>query len=178
MEPASLFQFCPRCGTPRGADKPLQPFQCDSCGFHYYFNPCLAVAAILLGPHEEALFIRRAKEPGKGKLAVPGGFVDIGETAEKALRREIKEEVNLEVGPLQFLCSAPNEYPYRGVKYPVLDLAFVCRAISIEPIEALDGVESFCWARPAEVDLNEIAFPSIRAALRHYSEWKAGRRSD
>ena len=170
MEPARLFKFCPRCGKPRGEDQPLQPFQCAACGFHYYFNPCLAVAAILLGPGDEALFIRRAKDPAKGRLAVPGGFVDLGETAEDALRREIKEEVNLEVGPLDFLCSAPNEYLYRGVNYPVLDVAFVCRAVSIEPIAALDGVESFCWLKPAEIDPGEIAFPSIRTAVRLYNE--------
>lgn len=177
MEPARLFNFCPRCGQPRGGDQPLQPFQCAACGLHYYFNPCLAVAAILQGPGEEVLFIRRAKEPAKGRLAVPGGFVDLGETAEVALRREIKEEVNLEVGPLEFLCSAPNEYLYRGVNYPVLDLAFVCRAISIEGIAALDGVESFCWAKPAEVDPTEIAFPSIRAAVRFYNERAAAFRA-
>jgi ADP-ribose pyrophosphatase YjhB (NUDIX family) len=170
MEPARLFKFCPRCGVRRGDDQPLQPFWCAACGFHYYFNPCLAVAAILLGPDERALFIRRAKEPAKGRLAIPGGFVDLGETAEEALRREIKEEVNLDVGPLEFLCSAPNEYLYRGVNYPVLDLAFVCRAASIEGLAALDGVESFRWLRPAEVDPAEIAFPSIRAALRTYNE--------
>ena len=170
MEPARLFKFCPRCGQPRGADHPVQPFHCEACGFHYYFNPCLAVAAILLGPDDRALFIRRAKEPAKGKLAVPGGFVDIGETAEKALRREIKEEVNLEVGSLEFLCSAPNKYLYAGVNYPVLDLAFVCRAVSIDRVAALDGVESFCWLKPAEVDASEIAFPSIRAAVVFYNE--------
>jgi ADP-ribose pyrophosphatase YjhB (NUDIX family) len=170
MEPARLFNFCPRCGVRRGDDQPLQPFLCAACGFHYYFNPCLAVAAILLGPDERALFIRRAKEPAKGRLAIPGGFVDPGETAEEALRREIKEEVNLDVGPLEFLCSAPNEYLYRGVNYPVLDLAFVCRAVSIDGIAALDGVEGFRWLKPAEVDPAEIAFPSIRAALRTYNE--------
>ena len=115
------------------------------------------------------MFIRRAKEPAQGKLAVPGGFVDIGETAEDALRREIKEEVNLEVESLEFLCSAPNEYHYEGVTYPVLDLVFVTRATSTDKTAALDGVESFCWLKPSEVDLNEIAFPSIRAALRLYN---------
>jgi NAD+ diphosphatase len=169
MTPQEIFQHCPRCGARRGAGAAQQPFVCSGCGFHYYFNPCLAVAAILLGPDDRALFIRRAQEPSKGKLAIPGGFVDIGETAETAMRREIKEEVNLEVGPLEFLISATNQYDYRGVVYPVLDLAFVCRAVSLDPIAALDGVESYCWLRPAEVDFEEIAFPSIRAALTAYN---------
>ena len=168
MQPASLFKFCPRCGQPRTEGRSLQPFACEACGFHYYFNPCLAVAAILLGPDERALFIRRAKEPAKGRLAIPGGFVDLGETAEQALRREIKEEVNLEVGPLEFLCSALNEYLYRGVNYPVIDLVFVCRATAPEQAAALDGVASFCWLKPHEVESAEIAFPSIREALRLY----------
>jgi ADP-ribose pyrophosphatase YjhB (NUDIX family) len=169
MQPASLFKFCPRCGQPRAEGRPVQPFVCESCGLHYYFNPCLAVAAILLGPDDRALFIRRAKEPAKGKLAIPGGFVDIGETAEQALRREIKEEVNLEVGALEFLCSALNEYLYRGVNYPVIDLVFACRAVAAEQAVALDGVESFCWLKPQEVDPAEIAFPSIREALRLFN---------
>ena len=173
IQPAASFDFCPRCGQPRKADAPRQPFHCEACGFHYYFNPCIAVAAILLGPDDRALFVRRAHEPAKGKLAVPGGFVDLAETAEDALRREIKEEVNLEVGPLQFLCTALNQYDYRGVTYPVLDLAFVTRAQSTESIAALDGVESYCWLKPSEVDPGEIAFPSIRAALQAYNSQRA-----
>ncbi len=177
MSPQEVFQFCPRCGAPRTKGSSTQPLQCEPCGFHYYFNPCLAVAAILLGPDNRALFIRRAHDPAKGKLAVPGGFVDIGETAEDAMRREIKEEVNLEVGPLEFLVTATNEYDFRGVVYPVLDIAFVCRAVSIENIAALDGVETYCWLNPSEVDLNEIAFPSIRAALAAYAGHPASSRS-
>jgi ADP-ribose pyrophosphatase YjhB (NUDIX family) len=168
MFPAQIFQFCPRCGRRRDGDAPAQPFSCAGCGFHYYFNASLAVAGILLAPDKRALFIRRARDPAKGKLAVPGGFVEIGETAEEALRREVLEEVNLELGPLEFLCSAPNEYPYRGVTYPVLDLAFVATVVDIGRVAALDGVESYVWLQPAEVDLNEVAFPSIRAALRCY----------
>lgn len=168
LSPQDIFQFCPRCGARRTGNAPTQPFQCGACGFHYYFNPCLAVAAILLGPDDKALFIRRAHDPAKGKLAIPGGFVDIGETAETAMRREIKEEVNLDVGPLEFLITAQNEYDFRGIVYPVLDIAFVCRALSTAPVAALDGVDAFEWLDPAAVDLNEIAFPSIRAALAAY----------
>ena len=110
-----------------------------------------------------ALFIRR-EGPGERKLALPGGFVDIGERAE-ALRREIREEVNLEVASVEFLCSQPNEYHYKGVTYPVLDLFFVTRASGNQPAVALDGVESVCWWKIREVNFDEIAFPSVRQAL-------------
>jgi ADP-ribose pyrophosphatase YjhB (NUDIX family) len=169
MSPPEHFEFCPHCGQPRERQAPRQPFHCGHCGFHFYFNPAPAVAAVLLGPQDRALFIRRAKDPAQGKLAVPGGFVDIGETAEQALRREIREEVNLEVGPLEFLCSAPNQYHYRGITYPVLDFAFVTRARTLEGIAALDGVASYVWVEPAKVDLNELAFPSLRLAVQAYN---------
>lgn len=131
-----------------------------------YFNPAVAVGVILLGPDGRALFVRRANDPAKGKLGLPGGFVDFGETAEEAVQREVREEVNLEVAGLEFLCSAVNHYEFAGVTYPVLDLFFVARADSVAQAAAREEVAGLCWARPAEVDLEEIAFPSMRQALR------------
>ncbi|MBI2924501.1 MAG: NUDIX domain-containing protein [Verrucomicrobia bacterium] len=166
--PNEHFQFCPRCGQRRGSADRQSIFHCAACGFVYYFNPAIAAAAIILDPEGRALFIRRAKDPAKGKLALPGGFVDIGERAEEALRREIREEVNLDVASVEFLCSQPNQYHYKGVTYPVLDLFFVTRAAEIQAAVALDGVESLCWLAIREVDLAEIAFPSVRKALESY----------
>src|SRR4029079_18427265 len=80
MEPFRLFRYCPKCGATGGQAGPSEPFHCPACGFHYYFNPAVAVAAILLRPDHRALFIRRAKDPGQGLLGLAGGFVDIGET--------------------------------------------------------------------------------------------------
>jgi len=168
MEPFRLFHHCPKCGANGSATGARQPFDCPACGFHYYFNPAAAVAAILLGPDDRALFIRRAKDPGKGKLGLPGGFVDIGESAEAALRREIKEEVNLDVAALEFLCSGPNEYLYQDVNYPVLDLFFVARVNEIGAVSALDGVESFAWRNPSAIRVEEMAFASNWEAVRRF----------
>jgi ADP-ribose pyrophosphatase YjhB (NUDIX family) len=168
MEPSQIFQYCPRCGAKR---KQLgAPLECAACGFLYYFNPCAAVAGFVLNSRGEALFLRRAKEPAKGKLAVPGGFIDIGERAEDALCRETREEVGLELTGLQFLCSQLNSYHYKDVTYPVLDLFFVARAKNPEAAQPLDGVESLIWMKPESVNPDEIAFPSIRAGLAAFRE--------
>jgi mutator protein MutT len=165
MKPIDHFQFCPRCGQhqlerPAGAS-----FRCARCGFLYYFNPAISASAFVQDESERTLFIRRAKDPAKGKLAIPGGFVDAGETAEGAVCREVREEVNLGLTALEYFYSAPNEYPYQGITYSVLDLFFIARAEGADGTAALDGVESYDWLRAAEVDSEEIAFRSMREAF-------------
>lgn len=168
MLPSKIFRHCPRCGARlQVTGGPV--LQCNECGFLYYFNPCCAVAGLILNSQGEVLLLRRAKEPAKGRLAVPGGFIDVGETAEEALRRETREEVGLELGELSFQTSQINSYHYREVTYPVLDLFFTARALNPESTRALDGVEDFLWLPPGKVNLDEIAFPSIREAMRQFA---------
>jgi ADP-ribose pyrophosphatase YjhB (NUDIX family) len=170
------FAFCPRCGTPaRTADASAAgPFRCASCGFVLFFNAASAVAALILRKDDErALFIRRAKNPAMGKLALPGGFVDPGESAESALRREVREEVGLDLSGLTYLGSYPNEYQYADVTYVTLDLFFSGTARDPARASALDAVESFAWLDPRTISLDEIAFPSMRAALEEYRAARA-----
>jgi len=168
MDPIRHFKFCPSCAQPQAAPATGRPFHCTGCGFVYYFNPVIAAAALVLDEGDRALFIRRAKEPAKGRLAMPGGFVDVGETLEEAVRREVREEVNLELTALEYFSSHPNAYYYKGVTYPVLDSFFIAKARNHEAVAALDGVRSYSWLKPAEIDLDDIAFPSMRAALELY----------
>jgi ADP-ribose pyrophosphatase YjhB (NUDIX family) len=133
-----------------------------------FFNAASAVAALLLRDDGRALFIRRARDPAKGMLGMPGGFVDDGETAEDALTREVKEEVGLDLGELTYLSSHPNLYEYRSVTYATLDLFFTGRVDRPELAVALDAVERIEWLDPLAVDLEDIAFDSMRAALRVY----------
>ncbi len=169
MSPFLLFRHCPACGAAR---EPLaaQPLTCTACGFTLYLNTTCAAAAFLRRPDGKVLFIRRAKDPAKGKLAIPGGFVDAGETAEDGLRREFMEEVGIRVADIAFLCSQPNLYHYKGLTYPVLDFFFTANATGGEKPEALDAVESCSWLNPADVNPEEIAFPSMVHALALYLE--------
>lgn len=170
MHPSRKFLFCPACSAPFPEGHAGQPLRCSSCGFTYYFNTTCATAALIVRADGKALFIRRAKEPAKDKLALPGGFVDAGETAEDGVRREFVEEVGFAPEGIEFLCSYPNSYFYKDLTYPVLDFFFVARARGDEVPEALDGVASVHWLDPLGLHPDEIAFPSLRQALDVYRQ--------
>ena len=156
------FRHCPHCGEAL-REVGRNPLLCSSCDFTWYFNPTCAAGAFLFDERGRTLFIRRAKEPRRGTLAVPGGFIDAGESAEEGLRREIHEEVGLEVGTLRFLCSHPNRYDYAGLTYDVCDFLFSANAVNPECAAMLDGVAGIEWLRLEEVNDIDLAFPSIRA---------------
>ncbi len=164
MTPVALFSHCPKCGAERSSD-PRIPFQCAACGFVYYFNPTVAAAVVLTRTDGRVLFITRAKEPAQGQLAFPGGFIDFDESAEDGLRREVREEVGLEITALDFLCSHTNEYSYKGVTYPVLDLIFTADVSGDVEARTLDGVARVDWLQPETVPPDRLAFPSLRAGL-------------
>ena len=168
MRPVAFFANCPRCGSPTAHTSDPGPFRCAACGFVLFFNAASAVAVLLLRDDGRALFIRRAKDPAKGMLGMPGGFVDDGETAEDAVMRETKEEVGLDPGELAYLSSHPNLYEYRSITYATLDIFFTARVDRPERAVPLDAVERIEWIDPLAVDLDDIAFASMRAALRVY----------
>jgi len=60
-------------------------------------NPALTVDGVIEFPDGKIVLIRRANPPFEGMWALPGGFVDIGETVEDACVREMKEECNVDV---------------------------------------------------------------------------------
>jgi len=166
------FRHCPSCGMPVPEDRSLgaHRLECGGCGFVYYFNPTVAAVAFAFREDGRILLIRRAKEPGRGMLAPPGGFIDEGERAETAVVREVREEVNVGLEGIRFLCSQVNVYAYAGVEYPVLDLFFTAQVEGAEGAEALDDVDGFEWRDPMGVREEELAFPSMRAALRMLKE--------
>lgn len=119
-----------------------------------------------MGRDGKVLLIKRGKEPAKGKLATVGGFVDIGETAEAALRREVREEIGAEIEAVRYLTSATNLYHYAEITYPVLDLFFICNLQGGQTVCASDEVSALVWCSLGEVDVDELAFASIKTAFR------------
>ena len=164
MKPSEFFRFCPRCGAGPHEPPASNAFSCPSCRFRYFFNPAVSAAVFVRRADGRVLLIRRAKDPGKGRLAPPGGFIDHWETAETAAAREICEEVGLEIRCIRFLCSQPNAYHYGEVTYPVLDLFFTAWATEGAEARVIEEVESLEWVEPTSVVSEDLAFPSMREA--------------
>ncbi len=158
------FRFCPGCGVSGGEWKNGREFGCPSCGYRFFQNVA-AACGVLIGHEGRFLFLVRAKDPARGLLGLPGGFVDPGEGVEQALAREVGEEISGAVGPLTFLASFPNRYPFSGVEYHTCDLYF--RAPLACPPSVLRGdpdeVSGLLWLRPEEVDHDRLAFASLKA---------------
>ncbi|MBP5157834.1 MAG: NUDIX domain-containing protein [Treponema sp.] len=164
------FKFCPQCGgrnieTHGGGYK----WVCPDCGFDLYNNVASAVGVIIVNPEGKVLFERRAKDPRKGTLAVPGGFTTKDESAEESVARECLEETGVVPKDIRYLCSCPNDYPYKGIDYKTCDLFFTARLDGDVALHAQEQeVSAFEWipiASHADVDALDLGFPSARYSL-------------
>jgi mutator protein MutT len=147
-------------------------YRCEECEFQYYVNNSAAVACLILNSSGELLLTRRAVDPNKGMLDLPGGFVEPMETAEEAVIREIKEELNLQVTDLAYLVSFPNLYPFSNFEVPTVDLAFICKVADLEPVRPADDVASYQFIQPDNIDLGELCSESMRQIVRFYLSWQ------
>lgn len=99
----------------------------------------VGVGAVVI--HEgRVLLIRRGKEPLRGRWVVPGGTVELGETLEAALAREVLEETGLVVTPREVVTVFDRiERDAGGVRYHYVIVDYLCDYVSGEPRAATDA---------------------------------------
>lgn len=164
---ASFFKFCPNCSSQNVSYVNNFKLHCNDCDFVLYHNIAAAVAVIFTFENK-ILFTVRNVNPDKGKLDLPGGFIDPNETAEEAACREINEELGLDISAdnLKYITTAPNHYLYKNVPYRTMDIFYECKleedAISVN---AKDEIEELIWIKRSEIDLDKIGFVSIRKVI-------------
>ena len=84
---------CGYCGTPFESASPW-PRRCGRCGRSSYRNP-LPVVVLLLPVGDGLVGVRRNIEPSRGRITLPGGYLDPGETWQEGARRELEEETGI-----------------------------------------------------------------------------------
>lgn len=165
MKPVSL-KFCPQCGSVGYQYRERKYWYCPVCLFTYYHNVATS-ASIITEINGSILMLVRNRDPSRGMLSLPGGFVDPGERAEDAAIRECREETGLEARNLAFVGSWPNEYTYKNVVYKTCDIYFSASVPGSLEMLKLDISEasSLQLVRPEEVPTAPIAFESARHAI-------------
>ncbi len=118
----------------------------------YPDHPLVGVAAIILR-EDAVLLVRRGREPSKGLWGLPGGLLELGESVEAAVRREVLEEcgIEVEVGPLAAIFE-PVEHDRDGrVRYHFVVLDYLARYLGGE-VRAADDADEARWVRLDALD--------------------------
>lgn len=100
-------------------------------------------------------------------LDVPGGFIEFEESIEEGLRREIHEELGVEIDRLDYFRSAANRYLFEGVEYRTSDAFFTARISESVEVVPQDDVLGVRFYQPDLVDPDSFAFESTRQAFLH-----------
>jgi ADP-ribose pyrophosphatase YjhB (NUDIX family) len=158
------YRHCPRCGGTLAdrvvlAHDPPRPV-CVACGFVFYVDPKVAVG-VICRVDEGIVLLRRGIEPGYGRWVFPGGYVDRGETLEAAARREVLEEVHLDVR----ITTLVNVYSYPG--RPVIVVVYAGE-VTGGTLRGGDEALEVGVFPPAAIPWDDLAFRSTSEALRAF----------
>ncbi|GHV37529.1 hypothetical protein AGMMS49546_05560 [Spirochaetia bacterium] len=170
-----MFKYCPSCGSEKIAFDNSHKFSCPACGFVYYHNTAAATGCVI-STRQGLMLLVRGRDPAKGKLDLPGGFVDPGEGAFDGLRRELREEIGWVPPPgaaFTLFASFPNIYPYKNIVYNTCDLFFTIDAPDLTAgdlkLEAAE-ISGLMFVKPADIKPDDLAFESTKRAIKAYLE--------
>jgi len=184
-----MFRYCPSCASQRITFSEGKVFLCPDCNFNYFHNIAAANGCLIIVPgtgdeSEKLVFLVRGKEPGLGKLDLPGGFVDIGEGVLDGLCRELQEEIGwnppipegkTRSDVFRLFGSFSNVYEYKGIKYNTCDMYFSVYAPGLKPEDLeleKDENTAVRFLRPDEINFSEFAFTSTVQAVKAYLNCK------
>jgi len=160
-------QFCGRCGTRTGPGPEEFAKKCPNCGMVYY--PRLSPAAIMLVNRDNELLLARSPHFPPGMYSALAGFVEPGESIEETVRREVGEEVGIEVGEVRYFGSQPWPFPNS------LMIGFLAEWSAGElEIGEPEEIEDAQWFRPE--DLPPLP-PKVSIARKMIDAFLAGKGS-
>ncbi len=165
-----ILKYCPSCGKESLHWDGEKKWSCPECNFTLYNNVAGAVAVVIR--HQDEIYLtRRNRDPKKGKLDLAGGFVDPKESAEETCKRELFEELQLDVdiSNLKYLTSHPNVYQYKEIDYNTIDLFYEYHVTEkFEVNLELSEISEAVWIPLKELDIEDLSFDSQKRFFEEY----------
>jgi 8-oxo-dGTP diphosphatase len=152
---------CPQCGSELVGKKEgeYERAYCEECGEFVYVNPVPVVAGVIQDESERVLLVKRGIEPCINRWSLPSGFIEINETPEEGVLREIKEETNLTCA----IKRLQGVYQQRGWKYEsIIVISYVLEVVSGRPRAGDDAIAVDFFGYDS---LPEIPFASHREII-------------
>lgn len=151
---------CSYCGRAYAAGA-AWPRTCAGCGNTVWRNP-VPVIVTLVPTHDGIVGVRRGIEPKKGKLALPGGFIDFGESWQAAASRELREETGIDAAPGSF-----RAFDLKSTPDGSLILVFARLVRPIGPLPAFTPNEEVTEIVVLKGD-EDLAFPLHTEVMRAF----------
>jgi ADP-ribose pyrophosphatase YjhB (NUDIX family) len=169
---ARTLNYCSSCGASLQygsiAGEYRDRLSCPECGHIAYVNPRLVVTTLPITESGEIVLLRRGIEPGRGRWAQPGGFLEIDETVHEAAIRETREETGLIVEPGEIIGL------YTRLEAAVVTITFEARVVGGTAGPTPEALEVATFT-PESIPWPELAFRTTMWMLR---DWIDRRRPD
>lgn len=139
------FRYCPFCSNKINKISRSKVY-CKKCSgeFYFYSKPTISVIPIY---EKEILLVQRGTEPWKDLISTIGGFLEDGEDPINGAIREFKEETGIKVtkNRLFLLGFVRSDYPYRNLKYNLLNILYIMPVAEKMYPNPRDDVQKFIW---------------------------------
>ena len=133
--------------------------------------PRVAVGCVIFDPSKKVLLVKRKNPPNQGSWAIPGGKVKYGELVDEALKREMREELSVEVEPKELMAIV--EIIKEGFHYVILDFMCTIKSGVIKPGSDAEDAKFFSldelrevFTSPTTLDMLERYFKGEKLPLR------------
>jgi len=168
------MNFCPECGGPLlqhvlGGERRNHLF-CQRCQSEHHDYPRVVVTAFV-ACGKRLLWVQRVHPPQRGKWAIPGGFLELGETLAEGAAREVYEEAGVRLPPQHL-------HLYMTGSITFINQLYIGFRASVDTQHCLPGVESMAcqFFSREECPWEQVAYPQVNDSIRQaYDDLDSGR---
>lgn len=167
------MNYCPDCGAPLQrhvvAAELRNHWFCEACGVPRYAHPMIVVTCFV-AYRDRLLWIQRDLEPKRGLWAIPGGYLESGETLAQGAARELYEEAGIRL-------SAERLALYMTGTITFINQVYVAFRATVDSPECKPGVESLACGFFSRQDCPwaQVAYPEVNDSIRQaYDDLESG----